>query len=561
MRSWILSLFCSLTVIASAQNEPSQNWTTEGALEYLASDELEGRRPGTDGHQQAAMFIRGHFNTYTDSTWFQSFSIAEPMLAPEHANGIYKEIEGAVEATDNREEEQRTQIWVPLFSAGNIFPVRESENGSAVGELVYAGYGITSPEMDHDDYDDLDVEDKVVVIDVSSPDGIHPHSQYMQYHGLDYRIRNAAENGAVAVIFVQGDATSNPPRKSFTSQIASGLPAIFYGGDVDALLNFKEEVMVRVDLKPDFVTGYNVIGFNDRGYETTLIIGAHYDHLGYGDQSSLYRGEPAIHNGADDNASGTVGLMWLAKELSETEIPHNLMFIAFSGEERGLLGSDYFTETELFESMDIVAMLNMDMIGRLEESRELLVSGTGTADEWNAIIENANQYNFDLAKSPGGTGASDHTSFYQMGIPVLHFFTGTHEDYHKPSDDADKINYAGLVDVASYVRDIAESIPATLTFRETKDDESQSTPRFNVTLGIIPDYVFGGPGVKVDGVTDGKPADEAGIEMGDIILKLGDYPATDIYAYMRALGAFQPGQTITVTVLRDEEELEMELTF
>lgn len=511
-------------------------------LTYLASDELEGREPGTEGAGQARDYIIKAFtNANFDDIWTQEFDI--PVN---------------VTMTDGKNYWFRGEDGLHNNLGHTFFPVKYSENGAASGKLISVGYGITAPEKELDNYEGIDANGRIVLVDIGSPDGIHPHSEYLKYHGLDYRIRNAKEHGAVGVIFIKNDETSQPPQIRFKSTIPSGLPAVYYMGDEPLVED--HNYGFSVDLQLENVSGYNVIGHLDRGFETTLIIGAHYDHLGYGGDNSLYRGEPAVHNGADDNASGTTALLHLTRNLSELAPAHNLLFIAFSGEERGLLGSDYFTKQAYYEELNPVAMLNMDMVGRLDEERSILISGTGTAEEWDAMIEET-ATDFKVSKSAGGTGASDHTSFYQTGVPVLHFFTGTHDDYHKPTDDADKINYEGLYDVAELLKELANEIPASLNFQETSSDQSQSVPRFNVTLGIIPDYVFGGPGVKVDGVTDGKPASNAGIETGDIIIELGEYPATDIYAYMRALGAFKQGDTIQVTVKRGEEELKLELTF
>lgn len=554
MKKWLSSLLLFVGITAFAQNEID---LARADMAFLASDELEGRGPGTPGIAEARDYIQEAFNYSLDSSWTQSFPIPEPMEAPAHQNGISM----FVQELYTNGEKVGDNLWVTVGPAMSAYPVRYSSNGEARGKLVRVGFGITSPEMEHDDYDGVEVEGKIAVIDISSPDGVHPHSQYLKYHGLDYRVENAAAHGAVGVIFIKEDETSQAPRKSFNSALPGGIPAIYLPATESyEYLDSQSEFKVEVALIPKSVEGRNVVGLLDRGKEQTLVIGAHYDHLGYGGENSLYRGERAIHNGADDNASGTTGLLHLVRMANDIAPDFNLVFIAFSGEERGLLGSDYFTEQPYFESLDIVAMLNMDMIGRLDEDKAILISGTGTAVEWDAIIAEQNTYGFDVKSSAGGTGASDHTSFYQKDIPVLHFFTGTHEDYHKPSDDIDKINFEGLVNVADYLADIANAIPADITFQRTAE-ESQSTPRFNVTLGIIPDYVFGGPGVKVDGVTDGKPASKAGLEAGDIIMKLGEYPTTDIYGYMKALGAFQPGQTTTVTVKRGEEELEYELTF
>lgn len=544
MKLWSAILAGFVSVSAFGQDFSAS--MAKADLYFLASDSLKGRMPGSPEIIVAANYIQRVFEENSlapagESEYFQSFPIPMEMEKPETDN--FLEIAGG-----------------KLFASGSTFPIRYSSNASASGQTVNVGFGITAPEIEHDDYASLgDITGKIAVIDISSPDGIHPHSQYLKYHGLDYRITNAKEHGAVGVIFIQTDRTAQPPSSRFNHAIQSGLPAWF-----TASVNSIEdgtECSVSTALVPTSVNGYNIVGLLNRNKPSTLIIGAHYDHLGLGGENSLYRGEAAIHNGADDNASGTTGLLYLVRHAAEIAPDHNVLFIAFSGEERGLLGSDYYSEHPTIDLSTVVAMLNMDMIGRLGEERELLLSGTGTAVEWDSIIDEQNTTDFKLAKSKGGTGASDHTSFYQKDIPVLHFFTGTHDDYHKPSDDADKINYPGLIEVAQYLERIANAIPATLTFEKTSDSEQQSTPRFNVTLGIIPDYIFSGPGVRVDGVSEGKPASAAGIQKEDIIVKLGEFEITDIYAYMRALSAFKPGDSTVVTVKRGDETLELDLTF
>lgn len=557
MKNWLICLFSILSVAATAQGENAVQ-QSRNDLTYLASDELAGRQPGKPGAEAALNFILNAYQSAEiDSVWTQTFDIPEPMVS--NAVHVFRFYAETLRTHTGGVIDEKHDVWVTIPSI-KAYPVRYSENGTARGSSVKVGFGITSSELEHDDYADLDVSGKIVIIDVSSPDGIHPHSQYLKYHGLDYRVRNAAEHGAAGVIFIQNDPTSKPPLENFNTAIPSGVPAIFVADASFFEKDNSKVVEINVRLSPVTVDGINACAFVDRGAKTTLVIGAHYDHLGYGGENSLYRGDAAIHNGADDNASGTAGLLHLVRKHENLATEHNLLFIAFSGEERGLIGSDAFTKADYFRDFNYVAMLNMDMIGRLDSAREILVSGTGTASEWDQIVDDQNTFDFKISKSAGGTGASDHTSFYQMDIPVLHFFTGTHEDYHKPSDDADKINYEGLIDVADYLAAVANAIPSELTFQKTVE-ESQSTPRFNVTLGIIPDYVFGGPGVRVDGVSDGKPASKAGIEAGDIIMKIGDFEIAEIYAYMRALGAFNPGDTTTITLIRNEEELELELTF
>ena len=309
------------------------------------------------------------------------------------------------------------------------------------------------------------------------------------------------------------------------------------------------------------ITGTNVIGFIDNNSSTTVVIGAHYDHLGYGGEGSLYKGEPAVHNGADDNASGVAVLLDLANKIRGTKLSKNYLFIAFSGEEMGLLGSNFFTKNPTLDLGGVSYMLNLDMVGRLREDKTLSVSGTGTSPIWPQVL-NASNPGFKLVLKESGVGPSDHTSFYLQDIPVLHFFTGQHEDYHKPSDDAEKLNYEGMRLISSYLLSLVQELDddEKLTFRKTKN-ESEEVPRFKVALGVIPDYMFEGKGMRIDGISEDRPAQKAGLQKGDIVVQLGDSTVVDMMSYMRALSAFEPGDTTTVQVLRNDQTLEAPITF
>ncbi len=311
-----------------------------------------------------------------------------------------------------------------------------------------------------------------------------------------------------------------------------------------------------------FLTGTNVIGFLNNNASTTVVIGAHYDHLGMGGEGSLHREGEAIHNGADDNASGVAVMLDLASKIKNSDLKgHNYLFIAFSGEEMGLLGSNYFTKNPTLDLSKISYMINMDMVGRLNNERVLAINGIGTSPRWNQIV-NANNKDFKLATSESGVGPSDHTSFYLNDIPVLHFFTGQHEDYHKPGDDADKLNYAGMEQIASYIyRIVGDTDQAgKLIFRKTKN-ESEEVPRFKVGLGVVPDYLFTGAGMRIDGVSEDKPAQKAGLAKGDIVIKMGETPVTDMMSYMRALSTLNEGDTTTIVITRDGKELEKKIEF
>lgn len=310
----------------------------------------------------------------------------------------------------------------------------------------------------------------------------------------------------------------------------------------------------------------DVVAFLNNHAPTTVVIGAHYDHLGLGhDHNSLDANpEGKIHNGADDNASGTAGVIELARHFSQNNKTEkfNFLFICFSGEELGLIGSKKWCENPTLPLDSINYMINMDMIGRLSDSsNKIIVYGVGTSPTWVPLIDKM-QGPLSVKKDSSGIGPSDQTSFYLKNLPVLHFFTGQHKDYHKPSDDADKINYEGEKKVLQYIVKLIEETETMpkLTFTKTKSPDSK-TSGFKVTMGVMPDYSFEGKGMRVDGVTDGKPAAKAGLKQGDIVTQLGDDPVTDVMSYMKALSKFKKGDTTKVKVHRGKEELEMSVTF
>ena len=309
--------------------------------------------------------------------------------------------------------------------------------------------------------------------------------------------------------------------------------------------------------------GYNVAGLLDNGAEKTVVIGAHYDHLGHGIFGSRQPNEKAIHNGADDNASGVAGILEIARQLKNSSATNNnYLFIGFSGEELGLYGSKAFVKNSDVHLAAFNYMINLDMVGRLNDEKVLAVNGTGTSPSWDKVLEAEKPADFDIKKHESGVGASDHTSFYLEEIPVLHFFTGQHEQYHKASDDSELINYEGIYEVSSYIVDIIEALDNTgeLAYAKTKD-EQQRASTFKVSLGIMPDYVSDGEGVRVDAVMDGRPAAAAGLEKGDVIVKLGDVEVVDINAYMQALSKFEKGDKTQVVVKRGEEIITKDIIF
>jgi len=339
-----------------------------------------------------------------------------------------------------------------------------------------------------------------------------------------------------------------------------GTDRFFQTFKVNKPTNPHEQAVIGTD--GEGITGRNVVGFINNGAEYTIALGAHYDHLGYGNEGSLYRGDRAVHNGADDNASGTAALIQLARILKERQSDYNFLFVAFSGEENGLWGSNYYSKNSTVDIDSINFMINMDMVGRLNNEESLAINGVGTSPRWNEVIDKVNTDSLKLVTSESGVGPSDHTSFYLQDIPVLHFFTGQHEDYHRPSDDADKINYSGMVKIIRYISRLLDNLDEEekLAFTKTQDSSGNS-PRFTVSLGVVPDYLFDGDGMRIDGVTEGKPAATAGLEKGDVVTKLGDSTIVDMMGYMRALSAFKEGQETTVVYKRGEEIKTVEIKF
>lgn len=323
-------------------------------------------------------------------------------------------------------------------------------------------------------------------------------------------------------------------------------------------------------IKKDSVTtemlkGNNVVGHINNKSKFTILIGAHYDHLGMGEgHGSLHSSGPAIHNGADDNASGVAAIIELGRMLKESPYKkYNYTLVAFSGEELGLYGSKWYTNQTIKGRGSINYMLNYDMVGRLDtQNRTLVINGAGTSPAWADAFSKI-QGDFQIKTTESGVGPSDHTSFYLKNIPVLHFFSGQHKDYHKPTDDEEKINYQGLEEIIRYSYNLIGFLNErdTIPFIKTKDDVHDNAPKFTVTMGVMPDYTYQGEGMRLDGVTPGKPAANAGLKEGDVVLQLGELSITDMMSYMKALSSFKKGDKTTVIYQRGKEKLSADVQF
>ena len=341
---------------------------------------------------------------------------------------------------------------------------------------------------------------------------------------------------------------------------AKGTDSYFQDFSFNKSSNPHEQVTFEDTDNENQIFSKNVIGFIDNGAKNTVVIGAHYDHLGYGGQGSLYVGKE-IHNGADDNASGTALMLDLANQLKFDNFNNNYLFIGFSGEEMGLLGSNYFVKNPTIDLSSINYMINLDMVGRLKEDKSLAIYGVGTSPIFKQTI-NSNNDSFKIIENESGVGPSDHTSFYINDIPVLHFFTGQHTDYHKPSDDPDKINYQGVKEISDYIFSLISDLNdnGRIAFRKTKN-ESEEVPRFKVSLGVMPDYMFNKGGMRIDAVTEDRPGYKAGLIKGDVVIKLGEDDVEDMMSYMKALSKFESGDTTFVVVKREQDTIKKEVTF
>jgi hypothetical protein len=369
---------------------------------------------------------------------------------------------------------------------------------------------------------------------------------------------------------LNGRGTSSPDEKKAAEYIASefkksGLTPLKNASYLNEF-NFKEKKSPHDSVGTVPRSGINVEGFLDNGAPYTIVIGAHFDHLGLGhDHNSLDANpENKIHNGADDNASGTAGVLELANYFSKNnkKEKYNFLFLCFSGEELGLFGSKKWCDNPSLELTKINYMINLDMVGRLNDStKKLIVYGVGTSPVWVPILDSLRS-EFSIKKDSSGIGPSDQTSFYLKDIPVLHFFTGQHKDYHKPSDDIQFINFKGEKDVLEYIVRIVDVTDnyGKLKFLKTRNPD-MGKGGFKVTMGVMPDYTFEGKGMRIDGVTDGKPAAKAGVQKGDIVTKLGEVKVENVQDYMKGLNTFKKGDTGKLKILRGGKEMELDVTF
>jgi len=508
---------------------------------FLADDKLEGRRTGTKGEELAYQYISKYFETNG--------------LLPKGTNGYLQ----TFEVNEGKQILSSTFLIMDgehFKAEKDFFPMAWSANASL--ETV-ASPGLA--ENGGPWFFDLK--------DVLEQNQNNPHFDLTA--ALHEKEKAAISKGATALfVYNSSKLADNLKYDSKDRSTVSNIPVLYLKKPItDKLvkdISHTWDIKFKIEQGDKIRKGNNVIAYINNNAASTIVLGAHFDHLGYGeDNNSRHTGGSAIHNGADDNASGTAALLELARILKTNgNKKSNYLFIAFSGEELGLYGSKYFVDHPTVSLTEVNYMINMDMVGRFNDSaKSITIGGVGTSPTWGTLLNAEKKMPFSIKVDSSGTGPSDHTSFYRKDIPVLFFFTGLHTDYHKPSDDFDKINYNGQLLVVNYITKLIARTQTQdkLAFTKTREQQTTTSARFTVSMGIMPDYTFSGNGIKADGVSEGKAAQKAGIKAGDVIIQLGEYPINSVESYMQTLSKFKKSDATKVKVKRGNEELMFDIVF
>src|ERR1043166_5605121 len=649
-------------------------------ITYPAPDRLEGRRTGTPGAQEAARYVAEEFErigltpgssiSFTSRTGPHSVSgtLASYFQTFPYVAGVELGKGNAMTLTTRAADPSAQAATLDLRVGEDWMPLGFSASSRVESApIVFVGYGITDAEQNYDDYKGADVKGRVALALSGTPDGDNPHGRFTRAGELRFKAAAARAAGASALVVVAREENFKDDKlaalrydnaggdaglpvvavsrqaaakilglgaatelaeveKAVREWGASGQSKSEVGGYTVTIQRSNEltkgvELSITTDVVRKEAPAVNVVGVlegsDPKLKDEVIVVGAHYDHLGRGGEGSLAPREGEIHHGADDNASGTAGLLELARLLSREreKMRRTVLFIAFGGEEEGLIGSSYYVAHPARPIEQTVAMINMDMVGRLKDDA-LTVGGVGTASEWRKWVESANR-GYNVSVDPMGTGAkdaknvrdakdskaangadggppfvitgtdgrvvatatpaplfalrlnedgygpSDHSSFYARKVPVLFLFTGAHEDYHKPSDTADKINYEGEARVLQFAREIVYDLQAAErrpTFMVAKAESNSRSTGFRVYLGTIPTYADSSDGLKLDGVRKGSPAEKAGLKAGDKVVKLAGRDVRNVYDYTQALSEMKAGQEYLVEVVRDGQRLTLKVT-
>ena len=556
-------------------------------IKYLSSDKLEGRFPGSEGSKKAIKYISKNWEA-------QGVLPAGTKKYEQPFSYISKVSLGNRNILRVRNSKSRYKI------KKDFIPIGWSGNGNIDDKVVFVGYGFDIDDsLSWNDYINVNVKNKWVLMFLNGPDGNSPHSPYGYHKKLYNKVIAARDRGVGGILFMEREEKENNKLKPLVyrqSASSAGLPIIQITHAVaNNIINDKDKtvtdlrskidqelasfsfeldrkVSARVNLKFEKETATNVVGFIEGSdpilNKEYIIVGAHYDHLGYGGHmsGSLNPDSMQIHNGADDNASGIAGILELSHKLMTNKklLGRSIIAICFDAEEKGLLGSKFYTQTPTKDLEQTAIMINMDMIGRLNE-KPITVGGVGSAKTLSETIEVVQKnHTLIIDKNISGMdfGRSDHASFYREDIPVLFFFTGAHQDYHKPSDDWDKIDYQGEKEVLNFVYDLIVQLSTNKEkpiFTEiTNDNSDNQSPSLNVTLGVIPSYGSQKIGMEIDGISrKNGPADKAGMKKGDIIIEINNKKIRNIYDYMARLAELNSGDKIIVKIIRNKIEMEL----
>ncbi|GIV05626.1 MAG: hypothetical protein KatS3mg016_1201 [Fimbriimonadales bacterium] len=569
-----------LLLLAFADRSSVSVSNLQAHLKYLASPELEGRFAIAPGAYKAADYIARVFE--------------QSGLEPKGTNGYFQDWEltlGFKPGGENSLKLKRGSVWEAPADA--IRPLNLTSNTKVEGELVFVGFGISQPNAGYDDYENVDVTGKVAVILRGAPRFEGVSQDIQRAARIAQKVQTALQKGAVGVILVNlpendrllpvgmrgrapaanvaalnvSASVGDKLLQSLGLTVAEAVKRINESGKPMSA-NLNASVEMATSLEPNRGVARNVIGFipgaDPQLRDEVIIIGAHYDHLGYGEVGSLAPEPGDIHYGADDNASGTAAILELARVLAQNRerLKRSVLFIAFSAEEEGLLGSAHFVQNPTVPRENIVAMLNFDMVGRMSNNR-VSVSGVGTAGEWESILKAANTENLTLQLSQSASGGSDHMPFMRANIPVLFFFTGMHPDYHRPSDTWDKINYEGQAQIVALAERVVYDIanrPARLQFTRPQQSEPQQGARrgFRVRIGLIPSYSEQ-EGVLLDGVAPGSPAEKAGLKAGDRIIAVMGQRVKNIEELTSLYERMEAGKPVEFTVIREGKEIKIQV--
>ena len=509
----------------------------KGHIQFLASDELEGRRAGDIGEQKAVDYIIGQYKNLPiqplgDNGFIQSFPIDE---GKKFATTSFIKInnQNAIIDTD----------FIALSNSGIAkFTSKASINLNEAKQVWFKDVHEVLEENTSNPHFDINewIVNTATTLKNKGAAALFLHNTGTLVDNIQFNKYDTAKALAIPVVYF----TKQGYTKFFNDELATYT--------IDGNIQFEHPTRAA----------HNVVGLIDNHATHTIILGAHLDHLGYNQDKHGLDLNNYVHNGADDNASGTAALIELAKSLiKKAPKNNNYLIIHFSGEELGLLGSKYWLDHPTYNG-NFNYMINMDMVGRYDTARKLTIGGFGTSSKWAEI----------LAKTPtpllthydsAGTGPSDHASFYRKDMPVLFMFTGSHSDYHKATDDWDKVNYEGEKEIVRLVQNILKTTDSygKLDFLKTREQSMGKSTKFTVSLGVMPDYAFTGTGVRIEGTSQGKLGEKIGLKGADVLTQLGDYKLIDVMGYMQALGKFKKGDKTTLIIKRAGEEIKFDIQF